>query len=645
MDIQMNLLWVLVSGCFVFFMQAGFVCYEVGFVQAKNVISVAIENVLTFIITTLVFGFVGFSLMFGPTHMGIFGGNFWFLNHIPSSGHSLGFVFVFFELMFAATSVTIFSGSMSERTRLMPLLLAAVFMAGFIYPVFGHWAWGDLFLHQTTWLNKLGFMDFAGATVVHATAGWVALAGIIVVGPRKDKWDANGQIKQLGRSNIPFAVLGTFILWFSWFGFNGGSLLQFDDRVGMILLNTNFAAAAGVMGAVVTTRLFIHRHSYMEAMFSGALGGLVAITASSNYVHPIDAVAVGFIAGAVVVLSGFMLERLGLDDAVGAIPIHGFGGVSGTLLLAFFASPQFLDGQTRWEKFLAQLTGVSVNFVWSFGLGLLVFYIIKKTIGLRVTEEEEDKGLNIVEFADIYSWQEYLRITHYENLTHDLTGQIQSQNQLLQRQARLLIETQEQEREKLARDLHDGVGQSLAALKLKLGMIGNQIRGSGAVNQLGTQVDETVQLAADTIEEIRGVLFNLKPDVLNNGDLAAAIESLLANVEHVSGIHCSFRRSVEMPRWEDTAMLNLYRVLQECLTNVLKHAHATEVTVEFRKLRNQVYLFSVKDNGAGFNPMEVRTGLGLTSIQDRLKMLDGKLQVITAVGKGTTLLMEVPYEN
>lgn len=641
----MNLLWVLVSGCFVFFMQAGFVCYEVGFVQAKNVISVAIENVLTFIITTLVFGFVGFSLMFGPTHMGIFGGNFWFLNHIPSSGHSLGFVFVFFELMFAATSVTIFSGSMSERTRLMPLLLAAVFMAGFIYPVFGHWAWGDLFLHQTTWLNKLGFMDFAGATVVHATAGWVALAGIIVVGPRKDKWDANGQIKQLGRSNIPFAVLGTFILWFSWFGFNGGSLLQFDDRVGMILLNTNFAAAAGVMGAVVTTRLFIHRHSYMEAMFSGALGGLVAITASSNYVHPIDAVAVGFIAGAVVVLSGFMLERLGLDDAVGAIPIHGFGGVSGTLLLAFFASPQFLDGQTRWEKFLAQLTGVSVNFVWSFGLGLLVFYIIKKTIGLRVTEEEEDKGLNIVEFADIYSWQEYLRITHYENLTHDLTGQIQSQNQLLQRQARLLIETQEQEREKLARDLHDGVGQSLAALKLKLGMIGNQIRGSGAVNQLGTQVDETVQLAADTIEEIRGVLFNLKPDVLNNGDLAAAIESLLANVEHVSGIHCSFRRSVEMPRWEDTAMLNLYRVLQECLTNVLKHAHATEVTVEFRKLRNQVYLFSVKDNGAGFNPMEVRTGLGLTSIQDRLKMLDGKLQVITAVGKGTTLLMEVPYEN
>ncbi|RIV17223.1 ammonium transporter [Alicyclobacillaceae bacterium I2511] len=640
-----NHLWIIVSACFVFFMQAGFVCYEVGFIQAKNVISVAIENILTFIITTLVFCFLGFALMFGPTHWGIMGGHFWLLNHLTSAHNSLGYDFVFFELMFAATAVTIVSGSMSERTRLLPLLIAAVFLAGFIYPLFGHWAWGGLFVHQYAWLKNMGFMDFAGATVVHATAGWVSLAGIIVVGPRKDKWDTDGKIKQLGRSNIPFAALGTFILWFSWFGFNGGSLLQFNNRVGLILLNTNFAAAAGVVGATLTTRFFIRDHSYMEAIFSGALGGLVAITASSDYLQPVGAVMVGFISGAVVVLAGLFLEKLGLDDAVGAVPIHGFGGAIGTLLLAFFASPEFLGGQSRMVKFLVQLTGVTVNFIWSFGLGLLMFYIIKKKVGLRVTEEEEEKGLNIVEFADIYSWQEYLKITHYENLTHDLNGKIQLQNQLLQKQARLLMDTQEQERVKLARDLHDGVGQSLAALKLQLGIIANKVRIEHKNSPLNSQVERTVHLTTETIEEIRGVLFNLKPDILQKKGLDIAIEVLLKNLEKTSGIQFEFNRLAEFPVWEDTTVLNLYRVVQECLTNILKHAQATEVNVTFTRLRSNLYLFQISDNGRGFNTAEVHVGLGLSSMQDRLKMLGGKLQIITEKGNGTTLMMEVPYEG
>lgn len=429
-------LWIIVSACFVFFMQAGFVCYEVGFIQSKNVISVAIENILTFVIATLVYCLFGFALMFGTGQWGLFGSNFWFLNNLSEAYNSLGFVFVFFELMFAGTAVTIISGSMTERTKLLPLLIAAVFMAGFIYPLYGHWVWGDLFSHQSAWLKQLGFMDFAGATVVHGTAGWVSLAGIIIVGSRKDKWDASGKIKKLGRSNIPFAVLGTFILWFSWFGFNGGSLLEFNDRVGLILLNTNFSAAAGVFGAILTTRLFIKGHSYMEAVFSGALGGLVAITAGSNYLQPLQAVMLGFISGSVVVFSSLLLEKLGLDDAVGAVPIHGFGGAVGTILLAFFIPDSLLDGQTRMMKILIQFTGVTVNFVWAFGLGLLMFTLIRKTIGLRVTKEEEEKGLNIVEFADIYSWQEYIKATHYETLTQDLYDKIQMQNQILKKQAK-----------------------------------------------------------------------------------------------------------------------------------------------------------------------------------------------------------------
>lgn len=642
---SINHLWIIVSASFVFFMQAGFVCYEVGFIQSKNVISVAIENILTFVITTLVYCTLGFALMFGTSHYGLFGTNYWFLNNLSQAQNSLGFVFVFFELMFAGTAVTIVSGSMTERTRLLPLLIAAIFLAGFIYPLYGHWVWGDLFTSQPAWLKQLGFMDFAGATVVHGTAGWVSLAGIIIVGARKDKWDAEGKIKKLGRSNIPFAVLGTFILWFSWFGFNGGSLLEFNDRVGLILLNTNFSAAAGVAGAILTTRLFIKDHSYMEAVFSGALGGLVAITAGSNYLQPLQAVMVGFISGSIVVLSSLLLEKLGLDDAVGAVPIHGFGGAAGTILLAFFAPENFLGGQSRMIKILVQLTGVTVNFIWAFGLGLLMFYLIRKTIGLRVTEEEEAKGLNIVEFADIYSWQEYLKVTHYENLTQDLYHKIQSQNQLLQKQAKILMETQEQERVKLARDLHDGVGQSLAALKLQLGMIAHRVKTEHKDASLSSQLEGTVNLTTQTIEDMRGVLFNLKPAFLKEKGLSIATEVLLKNLEKTTEIRCEFNLLAEMPSWEDTAVLNLYRIIQECLTNIIKHAQASEVKIIFTRLRRNLYMFQVSDNGIGFKIDEVQAGLGLNSIQDRLQMLGGKLQIITAEGQGTTLMIEVPYED
>lgn len=641
---SINHLWIIVSASFVFFMQAGFVCYEVGFIQSKNVISVAIENILTFVITTLVFCFLGFALMFGPTHLGILGGSYWLLNNLPLGHNSLGFVFVFFELMFAGTAVTIVSGSMSERTRLLPLVIAAVFLAGLIYPLFGHWVWGDLFINQPAWLKTMGFLDFAGATVVHGTAGWVSLAGILVVGARKDRWDTSGKLKKIGRSNIPFAALGTFILWFSWFGFNGGSLMEFNDRVGLILLNTNFSAASGVVGAILTNHFFMKEHSYMEAIFSGALGGLVAITAGSNYLQPLDAVMVGFISGSIVVFSGLWLEKLGLDDAVGAVSIHGFGGATGSILLAFWAPEQFLGGQTRLVKILVQLAGVGINFLWAFGLGLLMFYLINKTIGLRVTEEEEEKGLNIVEFADIYSWQDYLKMTHYESLTQDLSGKIQVQNQLLQKQAKLLVETQEQERVKLARDLHDGVGQSLAALKLQLGMIAQKVRAEHRDSVLSGQVERTASLAAETIEEIRGVLFNLKPALLQEKGLRASIEILLRNLEKTSGINFKYHLLAAMPIWEEAETLNLYRIIQECLTNILKHAQATEININFSKLKSNLYLFQISDNGLGFNENEVQAGLGLSSIQERLKMLGGRLKIITEEGKGTTLMMEVPYE-
>lgn len=623
-------LWILTCSCFVFFMQAGFVCYEVGFVQSKNVVSVAIENLLTFVAATLAFCLIGFGIMFGPTLNGFIGMDHWLLVDLGSTDD---YVFIFFQLMFAGTAVTIFSGSMSERTRLKPLILSAFLTGALIYPLYGHWVWGGLYHTQQTFLAKLGFIDFAGATVVHGTAGWVALAGILVVGPRKGRFTRDAAEGKPGRSNIPFAALGTFILWFSWFGFNGGSLLKYSDQVGLILLNTNLAASAGVVGALLVTHWFIRDHSYMEAIFNGALGGLVAITGCSNILNPNQALVLGFVTGAVVVWGSLLLEKLKIDDAVGAVPIHAFGSVSGTLLGCLLASGDMLHTPTRLQQLGVQIMGVLVNFGWSFGIGILMFWMIDRTMGLRVTEEEEDKGLNIVEFGDIYSWHEYLKKQNYEN-------QIREQNVQLQRQASMLAATQEQERVKVARDLHDGLGQSLAALKIHLGLLKTQVSENPNALQ---QVERSMSLVGGTIEEMRAVIYNLKPAQLHEEGLLKSIQTATENLARVSGIAFSYTVADPIPQWDETEELNIYRILQESLTNILKHSRATEVTLLFARQPGQRYLFIISDNGRGFDPGISYNGIGLASMRERARMLNGRLTFESSEGSGSRVQLEVPY--
>lgn len=623
-------LWILTCSCFVFFMQAGFICYEVGFIQSKNVISVAIENILTFVTTTLAFCLIGFGVMFGPTLLGFMGADHWLLMDLNGLDD---YVFIFFQLMFAGTAVTIFSGSMSERTRLKPLIFAAFFTGALIYPLYGHWVWGGLYHTQQTFLSQLGFIDFAGATVVHGTAGWVALAGIIVVGPRKGRFDRSAVGGMPGRSNIPFAALGTFILWFSWFGFNGGSLLKYSDQAGLILLNTNLAASAGVVGALLVTHWFIRDHSYMEAIFNGALGGLVAITGCSNILTPVQALILGFVTGAIVAGSSLLLELLKIDDAVGAVPIHAFGSLSGTLLGCLLASPDLLRAPSRLQQLGIQATGVLVNFAWAFGVGLLMFWIIDRTMGLRVTVEEEDKGLNIVEFGDIYSWLEYLKRENYEN-------QIREQNVQLQRQASMLAATQEQERVQVARDIHDGLGQSLAALKIHLGLLKTRVSEDP---EALIQVERSMNLVGSTIEEMRAVIYNLKPAQLHEEGLLKSIQTTIERLERVSGIAFHYTLTEPLPHWDETEELNIYRILQECLTNILKHSRATEVALLFARQPGQHYLFMISDNGRGFDATVSYNGIGLASMRERARMLNGRLIFESSEGSGTRILLEVPY--
>ena len=446
----MNELWILLCACFVFFMQAGFTCYEAGFVQSKNVISVAIENMFNLTITIVVFALVGFPLMFGDTAGGIIGNGFWFFRGLEEN-----YAFFFLQIMFAAVSVTIFAGALSERTKIGPLLIAGCVSAGIIYPVFGHWVWGSMITGSRSWLQNLGFMDFAGASVVHMTAGFIALAGLTVVGPRAKT--------NTGKSNIPLAVLGVFILWFGWFGFNGACISPEDPGLAKVFVNTTMAAGCGTLGALMLN-FFLHRKGgYLLSLFNGVLGGLVAVTAVSAYCSPPAAMLLGLIAGVLSDLASSLLIKAAIDDIVNVVPVHLIGGITGCVLLLFMIDSSYIQAGGRLEQFGVQLTGVAVNCLWAFGIAYLLFRVLDRIMGLRVTAEEEKKGLNIVEFSDIYSWQNYIEISAYES-------EINDKNRLLRKQARLLAVTEEQEKNKLARDLHDGVGQSLSALKMILGM-------------------------------------------------------------------------------------------------------------------------------------------------------------------------------
>lgn len=630
---EIDTLWIILCACFIFFMQAGFICYEVGFVQSKNVISVAIENLLTFMTTTIGFCLVGFPLMFGRTWKGLIGGSFWnFLGLTDAS--PIGFAFMFFELMFAATSVTIFAGSMSERTKLFPLQIAAIVSAMLIFPVYGHWVWGGFLIKQGTWLSSMGFIDFAGATVVHTTAGFIALAGLLVVGKRNKP--------KRGRSNIPFAVLGVFILWFAWFGFNGGSLLAFSDNVGLILINTNLAAASGMLGALVMNLLLSRNGGYLISIFNGVLGGLVAITAASYYLEPLSALAIGLLSGMMVDFASFLLDKTGIDDTVGAVPIHLFGGMAGTLLLPFFMKSELLHTGDRLSQFLVQLFGLFVNFCWAFGVAFFMFKIIDMTLGLRVTAEEEEKGLNIVEFSDIYSWEKYMEINSYEE-------EIKDKNDLLRKQTRLLAVTEEQEKMKLARDLHDGVGQSLAALKLILGITKKKLEVSENrydQEKLLQNTDKAMTLAENSISEIRNVLNNLKPEPLKENGLTSGLSAIADGINQTENLVCLLHIINPIPHFDETVNLNIYRIIQEAVTNIVKHANAGKVEIIAGESGGTKYYdFHIRDDGVGFMVGEGQYGVGIPSMEDRVKMLGGSFSIESTKGEGTKIVVEVPISD
>jgi len=391
-SVQTNLdyVWTLVAAALVFFMQAGFAMVETGFTRAKSAVNIMMKNLMDFSMGSIFFWAIGFGIMFGASKTGWFGTTGFFLSDYTPGGDPWVLAFWMFQCVFTATAATIVSGAMAERTRFTGYLVYSAVLCAFIYPVFGSWAWGSL-LNGGGWLEGLGFIDFAGSTVVHSVGGWAALAGTIVLGPRLGKYTKEGKVKAIPGHNIPLAALGVFILWLGWFGFNPGSTTAGSTDIAMIFVNTNLSAAAGSVLAMLASWM-IFKKPEIGMSLNGALAGLVGITAGCANVSPLSSVIIGAIAGVLVVFSVLFFDRIKVDDPVGAVSVHGVCGAWGTL-----AAGLFNTGGVTAKIIGVQALGIGSAFVWSFGVALVLFKAIDVTIGLRVSEEEEIIGVDIVE--------------------------------------------------------------------------------------------------------------------------------------------------------------------------------------------------------------------------------------------------------
>jgi Amt family ammonium transporter len=412
--VALDTVWVLVAGFLVFWMHAGFAMLEAGLCRAKNTIAILYKNFGVVAVSSIAFWIIGFALMFGDGNT-LFGTKGLFVmgaDNSPAMGDAYKGVFdalnwtgiplmakFFFQLVFAATAATIVSGCVAERIHFSSFMIFSFVLVAIIYPIQGHWIWGG------GWLAKLGFLDFAGSTVVHSVGGWAGLAGIIVLGPRMGKYEAAGRVTPIPGHNMPLVTLGGFILWLGWFGFNPGSTMGTSDPglIAHIAVTTNLAAAAGVISSSLTSR-FMFGKADLSMSVNGALAGLVAITAPCAFVTPAVSILIGAFAGFIVCLSVTFFDNRKIDDPVGALSVHLVCGIFGTLALGLFAVPALTPGGSAglfygggYAFLIKQAIGVVAVGAFTFTLSLILWKVVKAIIGMRVDPEDENTGLDLAE--------------------------------------------------------------------------------------------------------------------------------------------------------------------------------------------------------------------------------------------------------
>jgi len=672
LQININHVWVMVAACMVFFMQLGFTSYEAGFSQSKNAISISIRNLVEFLVSSLAFYVVGFGLMFGASHMGWIGTNHFFACGVATHTGSLSYTFFFYQLVFAATASTILSGAIAERSSFIPNVVGPAFTVSVIYPIFGHWAWGNLFYpDQSGWLGRLGFIDFAGSTVVHSIGGWFALAGALILGPRIGKYNPDGSSNPMGLHNVPLATLGTFFLWFGWFGFNGGSLLRASADIGLVIVNTNLAAAAAGVSALIFN-YSTERRLDAGKLFTAVLASLVAITAGSSRVNPDGAVYIGLITGVVAILAQDFIEKiLKIDDPVAAVAVHGVGGVIGTLCVAPFAekSTLLVENGDRLHQLGIQAIGVGIAFAWSFGLGMLFFWCVKKTLGIRVNPEEEKKGLNVAEYEDVASWLDFIRISRLQDLNillerrvAERTDELQKANIALEKANRLKSEFLATMSHELRTPLNSIIGFAEVLKDEVVGTISaeqkeylSDIHGSGQhlLNMINSILD---------LSKIEAGKLELHYEEFPVKEAVNEVLNTIIGFSNKKGIRINTHIHEDVPSIT-VDKVKFKQIMFNLLSNAVKFTPENGRVAINASLMNQYVQIAVSDTGIGIKSEDMDkifeafrqldasyarryegTGLGLTLTKRLIELHGGKIWVISEFGKGSTFTFTLPIK-
>ncbi|MEM8739387.1 MAG: ammonium transporter [Planctomycetota bacterium] len=693
---SIDILWVVVSAALVFLMQAGFLCLETGLTRSKNSINVAVKNIADFGLSVLLFWGVGFGIMFGTTAGGWWGTDA-FVPDLAGGGAGDASFFLY-QVMFCGTAVTIVSGAVAERVRFGGYLYIAGIVA-VVYAVFGHWAWGGAVVEQSTWLSGLGFVDFAGSTVVHGVGGWFGLIACVVIGARLGRFDAEGRAKNPSGSNLPMAMLGTLLLWFGWIGFNGGSTLAFDAAVPGIVINTMLSAAAGLVVAGVWG--WIHNgYPHPGALINGSLAGLVAITANCHAVSTPEAVAIGAVGAAVCQSLSWVLLRFKIDDVISAAPVHLAAGVWGTLAVALFGDLETLGtGLSRWEQLEVQALGVAACGGICLVIGVPLLVAAQRFVGLRVSAEDEKIGLNVAEHHASTEMFDFVRTLEDQALTKDMTqrvpvepftevGQIAERyNELMDVLQRSTTDIEElRATEKLLRDAHRRSESANAAKTEFLANMSHEIRtplhGILSFSRFGFkkasgQDDPKLTEYFTRISDSGDRLLALVNDLLDLAKLESGrmeFEFAQSDIRNVVGCvvdefvsllsEQQVRVKFDRPAAAVQAVADrakLMQVVRNLTNNAIKFSPAgSEIRVTLTPRPGDRLRLTVADQGPGVPPEELETifdkfvqssktksaaggtGLGLSICQEIVRGHGGKIWAENGPECGAVFVMEWP---
>lgn len=694
---RLDQFWLIIATMLVLSMQAGFLCLESGFVRAKNSINVAVKNAIDFCVAAFQFWLFGYAIAFGSSLAGIAGTD-GFLFGDAASGPELSFFL--FQLVFCGTAITIVSGAVAERMRYASYILVSALTSAAIYPIFVHWAWAGANLGGPVgWLGRLGFVDFAGSTVVHSVGGWVALAAIAVVGARRGRFDP--VVRPLSGHNLALSGLGVFLLFVGWFGFNGGSTLRADETVAAVLFHTVLGGIAGGLAAQLLS-YGLYGQARAEHLLNGILGGLVAITASAHAVAGWSAVLIGGVGGLVTVFGERLLIRWRLDDAVGAVPVHLFAGIWGTLAVALFGDPARLGTGHDWmTQFGVQVAGIVACGLYAFGLSYIVLALINRIMPLRVSAADEERGLNISEHDAWSPTLELVREMEAQRASGDLSTRVKvephSDVELVAQQYNRVLDRVEAEvarQRETMEELKRSQARTEQASRAKSAFLANMS------HELRTPLNAVIGFSEVLNGELFGPIGNPRykdyvTDILGSGrHLLQLVDDLLDLSRVEVGEVKMEERAIDPRTWLDGALQMLQptarksgisvtgevdpaiaalhgdeRLLRQVVLNLAGNAikftePGGQVAISIRLGADGGATLAVADTGIGIRQEDIPkalepfiqlhphltktkggAGLGLALVRAFVRLHGGTVEIASREGEGTVVTVGLPAER